>query len=131
MGSSLPCMHFKILSLAIQHAILSYYSFFCISHILDDFIFMDPSSLRLCYLQLDIFLQAVEYTGISIEESKTILPSHIVHGFEVYTLFQAHLLLDMLTHFCEYLHSIVQRRSATLGEWQSPICILSFACKVI
>lgn len=134
MGCSISCSLFEIFSSAIQHALISYYSFHSLSHILDDFIFIGPSNSTLCQYQLDVFLQISHFTGIPIKESKTIPPSHIVtvHGIEVDTnLLQARLPADKLELFRERLLSFVRRRSATLKEWQSLIGILSFSCKVI
>lgn len=134
MGCSISCALFERFSSAIQHALISKFSFSLVSHILDDFIFVSPHDSLLCQQQLDTFFAVSKYAGIPIKSSKTVLPSTSVpiHGILVDTVrMQARLPEDKLKRLFDLVSSFSRKRSARLKLCQSLLGHLSFACRVI
>lgn len=134
MGSSISCAFFECFSSAIRDVLLKNFAFHCVSHILDDFIFLAPATSVLCLQQLDCFLSLVEYARIPIKSSKTISPTCVapIHGIEVNTVdFTASLPADKIDKLVQLLAAFKNKRSAHLNVWQSLIGSLSFATRVI
>lgn len=134
MGCSFSCALFERFSSAIQHALISKFSFSLVSHILNDFIFISPFNSSLCQQQLDTFLALSAFVGIPIKTSKTVLPSTSVpiHGILVDTiLMQARLPDNKLHRLFDLVSSFSRKRSARLKLCQSLLSHLSFACWVI
>lgn len=134
MGCSISCALFETFSSALQHVLISKFSFSAVSHILDDFIFVSPAHSNLCQHQLNSFLLIAEYTGIPIKASKTVFPSTSVpiHGILVDTvLMQARLPSDKLSRLLDLVTSFSSKKTARLRICQSLLGHLSFACRVI
>lgn len=134
MGCSLSCSLFEKFSTTLQEVLIQCFSFHCVSHILDDFIFLSPSGSKLCQQQLEIFLSIASFAGIPIETSKTLPPATVapIHRIEVDTsVMTAHLSADKVHLLCQLLEHFQLKRSARLRQWQSLIGHLSFATRVI
>lgn len=134
LGCSLSCVLFETFSTDIQDFLISKYSFHCVSHILDDFIFIGPSGSQLCQKQLDCFLDLSDYSGVPIKSSKTVYPTRggPIHGIFVNTNdLMARLPADKLTPLTALLHRFKDKGSACLRDWQSLMAHLSFASCVI
>lgn len=134
MGCSLSCALFESFSSSIQLALIKFYGFSLVSHILDDFIFIGPHDSMQCLWQLDQFFKFSDLLGISIKHSKTVFPMQIaiIHGIEVDTIhMQAHLPHDKVQALIALLLNFSGRKTARLREWQSLIGSLSFACRAI
>ena len=133
MGSSVSCQVFEKLSCALQWILQKHFLVSTMSHILDDFIFISPSSLQ-CNMFLNSFLQLAISLGIPVKHAKTVHASTCVtvHGIEIDTQpMQARLPDSKLFAARDRVHSIARRRKVTLLELQSLIGTLNFACKVV
>lgn len=125
-----------IWKILISHSVSydSYYAFTCVSHILDNFIFIGPEGSTWRERQLRTFLSTTAYICIPIKHSKTILPMHVapIHGIQVDTkAMEVQLLQDKLTTCKEKLCKFCRCQSVWLREWQSLIGTLSFAARVV
>lgn len=85
-GCSLSCALFKSFSKVIQTGLLQFYGFSCMSHILDDFIFIGPADSLCCHWQLDHFLHFGALLGIPVKHSKTVAPTTVAPIQESLTL---------------------------------------------
>lgn len=83
MGCSISCMLFETFSHAVQSALLTFYSFLFMSHILDDFIFIGPDNSLNCHRQLEHFRCIARFIGMPKNSSKTKLCVVPIHGIEV------------------------------------------------
>lgn len=134
MGCSLSCVLFECFSSSLQDVLLRSFSFHCVSHILDDFIFIAPAGSGLCQKQLECFTAMAQYADIPIKSSKTVLPTCVapIHGIEVDTRhFTSCLPRDKIDTLTQLLISFKDKRSARLKAWQSLIGSLSFTTWVV
>lgn len=118
----------------LQEVLVEKFAFHCVSHILDDFIFLAPAGSKLCQQQLDCFIAVAEYTGILIKSSKTVTPCCVapIHGIEVDTCkFVAHLPGEKITGLISLLSAFKDGRSVKLRAWQSLIGHMNFASRVM
>jgi len=84
MGCAISCKVFEGFSTAIQWILSNNISISGVSHILDDFMFVD-ATYELCNKQLEIFLSLAQWLNIPIKTAKPYRPSQVmvVHGIEV------------------------------------------------
>ena len=133
MGCSVSCQVFEKLSCGLQWILQKRFLVLTMSHILDDFIFISPSSLE-CNMFLNSFFQLANSLGIPVKHAKTVYASTCVtvHGIEIDTLpMQARLPDSKLFAARDRVHSFSRRKKVTLLELQSLIGTLNFACKVV
>ena len=133
MGCSLSCKIFEEFSSAIQWILLNHFKMEGVSHILDDFIFVNDS-YRTCNRNLECFLALARWLNVPVKAEKTFPPANIqtVHGIEVDTTrMLARLPLDKLTSAKEQLSRLRASRKTTLRALQVIIGVLNFACRVV
>ena len=133
MGCSISCRFFEEFSSAIQWILCTHFNMEGISHILDDFMFVD-SSYQACYKKQNIFLALAKYLNLPIKSSKTFLPARImtVHGVEVDSVvMEIRLPVDKVEKAKKELTQLKHSKKTTLRQLQSIIGFLNFACQVI
>ena len=133
MGCSISCKLFEEFSTSIQWILSHVYHISGISHILDDFMFVD-SSFEACNKKLEIFLSVTRWLNIPIKSSKTFRPCQImiVHGIEVDTIaMEMRLPKDKLDKAQEQLQRLRHSKKTTFRILQSIIGLLNFACQVV
>ena len=101
-------------------------------HILDDFLFVAPSAEK-CEADLANFLHLCNYHGVPIAHEKTVQPRTTLEfaGITLDSISQDSRLPDKLQKCRTLLHQFRKRRTVTLWELQSLICLLNFACSVV
>ena len=107
-----------------------------VTHFLDDFLIMEPSSNKSsgCEASLRCMLITFRNLGVPIAQGKAQGPSTKLEylGITLDTdLMEASLLIDKVSRLRSELKSWHERKSATLVQLQSLIGSLQFACKVI
>ena len=75
MGLSTSFQIFELFSTSIQWVLQHKFGVRFMSHILDDFIFVDPAGSNECRLSLNKFMAVSEHLNIPIKHSKTVLPT--------------------------------------------------------
>ena len=134
MGCSISCQVFERFSTALQWILQNKFDVKYMSHILDDFIFIDMKAQKHCRRNLLSFLALAERLGIPVKHSKTVYPTTtaVVHGIELDTKNMiARLPQDKLINLREKLTTFKTKKKATLKEIQSLVGLLNFACRVI
>ena len=111
-----------------------HYNVTSMTHILDDFIFVNSPSSQSCLQDLEAFLNLASRLNIPIKQSKTCQPATVatVHGVEVDTIdMKIRLPADKLSKLVTLLDTFSKRKKVTLTELQSLIGYLNFACLVV
>ena len=133
MGCAQSCKIFERFSSSVQW-ILKQRGINCVSHILDDFMFVGPPESPCCQRNLDAFISLAHELSVPINHNKTCMPATTctVHGVELDTvLWQARLPVDKVQKIAGALGNMSHRRHTTLHDLQSLIGMLNFACRVI
>ena len=134
MGASSSVRIFESFSKALQWILQNKFSVEHVSHIIDDFMFVGPSNSDVCELGLRKFFTLCEELNVPVKHSKTVWPSTCtcVHGIELDTVsMEARLPSEKLDNLSTLLSKYKHRRKIKLGELQSILGRLNFACKVI
>ncbi len=137
MGARSSCKIFETFSSAIQWILQHQMEVEYVSHLLDDFIFVDAPSSPKCSNALDKFFSLAQDVGIPLKESKTCFPSttQTVFGIELDTVaMEDRLPTDKLHRLDKALRSMLRRKRVTLKELQHVQCLLgllNFACAVV
>lgn len=99
-------------------------------HVLDEFLFLTPSSAK-CQADLNRFLQLCDTLGVPVTYMGP-FPCLQFVGINLDTqAMEARLPQDKIDKCKHLLESFLQRRSATLRDFQSHIGFLNFACSVV
>jgi hypothetical protein len=104
------------------------------SHIIDDFLFVEPANSSQCFHDLQNFLHLCQRLGVPIKDSKTVLPSKviIIYWIEVDSeIMECRLPPDKIVKINTTLISAMHRKKITLRSLQSLIGLLNFACLVV
>ena len=134
MGASSSVRVYESFSKALQWILQNKFAVAHVSHIIDDFIFVGPSSLDVCEHGLKQFFTMCKNLNIPVKHSKTVWPTTCasVHGIELDTVaMEARLPADKLENLSILLTKYKHRRKITLCELQSILGHLNFACKVV
>lgn len=134
MGASTSCSTFEQVSCALQWILQNLYNVPTVSHIMDDFIFLGPSSSDNCATYLRIFETLTSALNIPLNRKKTVPPTTCVtvHGYEVDTIaMQIRLPPDKLETAKVELSKLLVCKKATLHDIQSIVGFLNFTCAVI
>jgi hypothetical protein len=134
MGLSISCNIFEQFSNAIQWILCTKLNVKCMSHILDDYIFMGDAHSDACEHGLRQFFMLAQQVNIPIKHSKTCYPTTVaqLHGVEVDTVkMEARLPQDKLQKATRELHRLSRCKKTTLRDLQSSLGFLNFACKVV
>ena len=134
MGASSSVRIFESFSKALQWILQNKFSVEYVSHIIDDFIFVGPSNSDVCELGLRQFFSLCDKLNVLVKHSKTVWPSTCVsvHGIELDTVaMEARLPADKLENLSALLSKYKCRKRIQLGELQSILGHLNFACKVV
>ena len=134
MGASSSVRIYESLSKALQWILQNKLGVSHVSHIIDDFIFIGPENSDQCEQALTKFIAMCEKINIPIKHSKTIMPTSCtsVHGIELDTVaMEARLPADKVENLSCLLAKYKLRKKIKLGELQSILGHLNFACKVV
>lgn len=133
-GCSSSCKIFEDFSSALQWIMARHFEVHSMTHILDDFIFVNSPKSHACRRDLSKFLALAKELGIPIKKEKTYEPSTkaVVHGVHVDTVSMTiSLPEDKLSTLATLLNNFSSRKKVTLKELQCLIGHLNFACIVV
>lgn len=133
MGLACSCAIFEEFSTAVQWILTHKLNISHVSHILDDFVFINASHHQ-TLSHLFAFTSLCDTVGIPLKHSKTCFPTQTmeVHGIMLDSVrMEARLPLDKLSKCKSLLTDLRQRKRVTLKVIQSVIGTLHFACKAI
>lgn len=133
MGLRSSCSVFETLSCALQWIMQTQFNACYVSHILDDFIFINPIE-QVCQRDLDNFIKLCSDIGIPIKHAKTVSPNTQVeaHGILLDSVVQHAKLPNDKVQKCVHLLTVISRkRKVTLKFLQSLIGTLQFASRAI
>jgi hypothetical protein len=133
MGCSFSCKLFEEFSTAIQWVLSSKFKMYGISHILDDFMFVD-ASYEACNRKLECFLALARWLNIPIKSEKTFRPQQVitVHGIEVDSIrMEMRLPQDKIIKAKVQLEHLQHTNRTTLRTLQALIGLLNFTCRVV
>ncbi|MES9881299.1 MAG: reverse transcriptase domain-containing protein [Sedimenticola sp.] len=134
MGCSSSCSIFETLSKALQWIMENKFGAGGVSHVIDDFVFVNKPGSKECQTDLDNFVALCGNLGIPIKHSKTVNPTTTitVYGYEVDTTrMEVRLPSDKVEKIKQALANFRTKNKATLQEIQSLIGLLNFACSVV
>ena len=134
MGCSISCQLFERFSNALIWVLRERFRIKDVWHILDDFVFVGPSSSTACQEHLSSFLSLAKTLHLPIKESKTFNQATImtVCGIEIDTIQMLMRLPDeKLERIKHMLHELRFRTKVTLRQLQSLIGVLNFSCTVV
>ena len=127
-GCRQSCMLFECLSTALSY-IMEFVGIAGISHILDDFIFIESSSYR-CQIFLEFFLDLCVFLGVPIKHEKTIFPCTCLpaHGILVDSVrMMLFLPDDKIQKLKNALNLALSKKKIKIHDLQSLLGQLQFA----
>ena len=134
MGASSSCQLFEKLSTALQRIMLNKYKASGMSHLIDDFFFIEPASSEKCLSDVNNFQNLCQRLGVPLKDSKTVLPTTCltIYGLGVDSIkMEVRLPEDKLYKLRQLPIQAVHRKKIQLKELQSLIGLLNFACQVV
>ena len=131
MGCSSSCRIFEKFSTSLQWIMAKHYNVTSMTHILDDFIFVNSPSSQSCLQDLEAFLNLASRLNIPIKQSKTCQPATVatVHGVEVDTIdMKIRLPADKLSKLVTLLDTFSKRKKShvdrvTITYWLPQFCM--------
>ena len=133
MGCSISCRIFEAFSSALEWILVHKFNLNAVIHILDDFLFIEPSRLQ-CLAALDKFIWLANQLGVPIAYDKTLGPAQVLTfvGITLDTMrMETRLPPDKVTKAQDLLRIYSHKRSVTLRTLQSILGFLNFCCRVI
>ena len=133
MGCASSCAIFEKLSTALEWIISIRQPGVAILHILDDFLFIAPTSLG-CQQALDTFIQICQDIGVPLAPDKTVGPARILDfaGIRLDTIeMSASLPPEKVHKFSQAIDTMILSKSVQLKHIQSLAGMLNFCCSVI
>jgi len=105
-----------------------------VSHIIDDFLFVEPPNSDKCLLDLNCFSSLCSRLGVSLKPEKTILPTTtiIIYGIEFDSIkLECRLPVEKIVKTRNALENTQNKKKINLRSLQSLIGLLNFACNVV
>jgi len=134
MGASSSCQIFESFSSSLQWIMENKYGASGVSHIIDDFLFVEPPNSDKCLLDLNCFSSLCSRLGVSLKPEKTILPTTtiIIYGIEFDSIkLECRLPVEKIVKTRNALENTQNKKKINLRSLQSLIGLLNFACNVV
>lgn len=134
MGLSTSCALYEKFACALQWCVTSQYPPQCMSHLLDDALFVSSAGSTVCGEAMSFYLDLCKDINLPVKTSKTVWPctTMVAHGLEVDSIrMEVRLPIDKLRKCKQAIASLINKRSAQLVEIQQVHGLLNFACRAI